>query len=85
MILDPICAFLKDERKKQGLSLEEVGHRMGRTQGRSTIWQWEKGVNMPSLKNAREWALALGYGIDLRLEEPRSNTNHQQPQGDSNV
>ena len=77
MTLDPICSFLRDERKNRGLSLEDVGVMMGRTQGRSTIWQWESGTNMPVLKNAREWAEALGYEIvliplpeEVKKEEP---------------
>lgn len=59
-----IRATLRAARKRQGLSQEALGRRIGRATYQ-TIWQWENGANEPRLDNLREWAWALGYVVTL--------------------
>jgi transcriptional regulator with XRE-family HTH domain len=63
-VSDPIVAALKAERKRQGLSLERLGKRMGR-HTYQTVWQWESGTHAPTLASLRAWADALGFDLVL--------------------
>jgi transcriptional regulator with XRE-family HTH domain len=62
--IDPIAAVLKAERHRQGLTLQQLGTRLGRSTHQS-VWQWESGHNSPTLRVLREWAKALGYDVTL--------------------
>ncbi len=66
---DPIVQALKAERKRQRLSQQELGERMGR-KTYNTVWQWESTTNEPKLSNLREWAAALGLDLTLIPREP---------------
>jgi transcriptional regulator with XRE-family HTH domain len=54
---------LKAERKRRGLTLQQLGERIGRSTYQ-TIWQWENGTS-PTLHNLCQWADALGFDVAL--------------------
>lgn len=61
---DPIIDQLKAERKRRGLTLQQLGEQIGRkTYG--AVWQWESRTHDLRLSNLRQWADALGYDVAL--------------------
>lgn len=51
-------AALKAARKNQGMSVTQVGERVGVSH--QTISNWETGARTPSPEHIQEWARALG-------------------------
>lgn len=60
---NPIPAALRAERQRQGLTLQQLGERMGRA-SYQTVWQWENGTDI-RLSSLQEWASALGMKVTL--------------------
>jgi transcriptional regulator with XRE-family HTH domain len=67
--LDPLQSVLRNERKRQGLTMQTLGNLVGHSTYQG-IWQWEN-RNCPSLANARTWANALGYDLALVPLDPQ--------------
>lgn len=63
-----IVEQLRAERHRQGLTLQQLGERMGRKTYQGP-WQWESRTNDPRLSNLDQWADALGYQITLTPKE----------------
>lgn len=65
----PIITTLADERRRQGLSMREVGRRMGVSP--TSMSNWEGGATEPTLGSLERWAAALGaqVRVTLSLEE----------------
>lgn len=64
---DPILDTLRAERERRGWSQTYLAQRLGR-QTYNTPYNWESGVNEPTLSSLREWAGALGYDVTLTLQ-----------------
>lgn len=64
-VTDPVIHQLRSERMGRGLSQREVGELIGNT-SYGSIYNWECGVNSPTLQNLRIWAEALGYEVVLQ-------------------
>jgi transcriptional regulator with XRE-family HTH domain len=61
---DPIIRALTEARKEQGLTLLDLGRRLGRCTPQS-VWRWESETNSPSLVHLHEWAAVLGKRLAL--------------------
>jgi transcriptional regulator with XRE-family HTH domain len=72
---DPILDALRAERERRGLSQTELAQMIGRSTY-NTPYQWESGINEPTLSSLREWAGALGYDVTLTPHEAA-----EQPEG----
>lgn len=68
---EPILDELRAERLRRGLSQRAVARLIGRSTYQ-TVYQWESGLNNPTLANLRAWADVLGYDVTLtrRAEAP---------------
>lgn len=61
---------LRVERKRRGLTLQQLGEQLGRKTYQS-VWQWENSVADPRFSNLCQWADVLGYEVALiRKEQP---------------
>lgn len=58
-------AQLKAAREAQGLTVEQLGERMGHeaTGSRPALERWEMGLASPSLRTLNKWAQALGLSL----------------------
>ena len=70
-------AKVKQLRKEKGLTLEQLGHKIGA--GKSYIWELEnRGVTKPSAEKVTKIASALGvtsdFLMDDELESPDNET-----------
>jgi transcriptional regulator with XRE-family HTH domain len=63
----PIVVALAAERQRQGLTLQQLGERLGR-KTYQTVWQWENGSD-PRLSSIQEWADALG--LEISISKPK--------------
>ena len=55
--------MLRGARMQQGLTITELSHRLG--WDRKTISKWENGLRAPSSSQLYDWALALGYKVNM--------------------
>lgn len=68
---DPILDALRAERERRGWSQTDLAQRIGRLTY-NTAYQWESGINEPTLSSLREWAGALGFDVTLTALVPVS-------------
>jgi transcriptional regulator with XRE-family HTH domain len=59
---------LRDARKRQGLSLQDVANMVTGFTRRAYVANWESGQAVPSVLQLERWAHALGY--ELRVAGP---------------
>ena len=59
-----IAEFLRVERKRQGLTLQDLAAMLGAS-GHSVICNWEAGRSMPNFETLTAWAAALGFDVGL--------------------
>ena len=68
--LNPIVVGLRDARRQQGLTQEELAARSG--YGVTSLSFWERGLRQPGLQSLTDWAATLGLELSLQPTDEQS-------------
>ena len=63
-----VVATLRSERLRQGLTMDEVAHRVFGSFDGSHISRWEKHQMTPRLDSFIAWAQSMGLSVRLELD-----------------